>query len=142
MSIKIQVAMCKDCNGYYCAAPLEKKDVHHPEIIDHFFYHGEPWFTLDKSTFAKFKNYKNTEIIIVDLHQHQKQDQQYCRCIKKKAVYKKKYTHSSARKQKEVVFVEKNDADTDIYFKDLYYTYNNFHGLNNNSYSNSNRKFH
>lgn len=134
--------MCKDCNGYYCSAPLEKKDIDHPEIIDHFFYHGEPWFTLDKNTFSKFKNYENTEIVIIDLDQHQKHDHQYCRCTKKKAVSKKKYVHSVTRKQKDVVLIEKNEADNDIYFKDLYYTYNNFHGLNTNNYNSSNRKFH
>lgn len=141
MSVQIQVALCKDCNGHLSSAPLNKKDIHHPEITDHFFYYGEPFFTLDKSVFAKFRDYENTEIITVDLHKYQSQDHQYCKCIKRKAVSRKKYKHNASKKQKEAVFVEKNDIDNDIYFKDLYYTYNNFHGINSNTYGSSNMKF-
>ncbi|MEA1848717.1 MULTISPECIES: hypothetical protein [Chryseobacterium] len=141
MSIKIQVAKCTDCNGYYSSAPLENKDIFNPEITDHYFYHGEPWFTLDLNAFEKFKKYERTEIKVVELDEHRKQDHLHCHCPKKKTVSKKKYAYSASKKQHTLPAIEKYDADTDIYFKDLYYTYNNFHGINAGNYSNSNRKF-
>lgn len=142
MSIKIQVALCTDCNGYYSSAPLEKKDIFHPEITDHYFYHGEPRFTLDIDGFEKFKKFENTEIKVFDLDEHRTQDHLHCHCLKKKQTSKKKYTYKAPKKEKIISTIEKIDADTDIYFKDLYYTYNNFHGISSNNYSNSNRKYH
>lgn len=142
MSIKIQVAVCTDCSGYYSSAPLEKKDILNPEITDHFFYHGEPWFTLDINGFEKFRKYENTEIKIMELKDHQKQDHLHCHCLKKKAASKKKYVYSASKKEKSIPMTEKIDAETDIYFKDLYYTYNNFHGISQSTYNNGNRKFH
>ena len=129
MSIKIQVATCTQCNGYYSAAPLEQKHTHHPEIIDHFFYHGEPWFTLDQKAFEKFTNHEKIKVIIIDLHTHIQHDHLYCRCEKKTAPTKINYTYEVSDFQKPLSILEKNEIENEIYFKDLYYTYNNFHGI-------------
>ncbi|MCJ8155116.1 hypothetical protein MKJ01_15210 [Chryseobacterium sp. SSA4.19] len=139
MSIKIQVAMCTKCNGYSSAAPLEKKDSNHPEIIDHFFYHGEPWFTLEQETFEKSKRYAQTEIVVMDLEQHVENDHLYCHCNKK--AIKENHIPAVSKRQKTDLVIEKYEVETEIYFKDLYYTYNNFHGIHPAGNYNSNRKY-
>ncbi|HAO06692.1 MAG TPA: hypothetical protein DCQ50_06810 [Chryseobacterium sp.] len=142
MSIQIQVARCTQCKGYTSAAPTEKKYSNHPDIIDYYFYHGEPAFTLDLKTFEKFRNLENTEIEIVELHDHEKNDHQHCKCVKKsvqKALSAKKEVFSMP---KNPFAAEKSEMDNEIYFKDLYYTYNNFHGVSSSQqYGNSGRKF-
>lgn len=142
MSIKIQVAICTQCNGYYSSAPLEKKDAGHPEIIDHFFYHGEPWFTLEQETFDQCRSYEHTEIAVVDLHEHAQNDHQYCHC-KKNVITEEKILSAGPKLQKSIPVAEKYEIETEIYFKDLYYTYNNFHGIQIPAASNynSNRKY-
>lgn len=140
MSIKIQVAVCTQCNGYYSSAPLEKKHSNHPKIIDHFFYHGEPWFTLEQEIFEKYKTYEHTEIQVVDLHQHSKNDHQYCHC-KKKAFTENNILSVVPKLQKSNPVIEKYEVETEIYFKDLYYTYNNFHGIHPPTHYNSSRKY-
>jgi hypothetical protein len=140
MSIKIQVAMCTKCNGYYSAAPLEKKDSNHPEIIDHFFYHGEPWFTLEQETFEKCKGYAQTEIMVMDLNEHAANDHVHCHC-KKKAAKEENHIQAVAKKEKSHLVIEKYEVENEIYFKDLYYTYNNFHGIHPAGNYNSNRKY-
>ncbi len=137
MSIKIQVAVCTQCNGYYSATTLEQKHSTHPEIIDHFFYHGEPWFTLDQKTFEKCRNYENTKIMVVDLDQHIKHDHLYCNCQKKANPVKTNYNYEVSDLQKTSSLTEKIEIDTEIYFKDLYYTYNNFHGIAVNNHHRS-----
>lgn len=137
MSIKIQVATCTQCNGYYSAAPLEQKHINHPDIIDHFFYHGEPWFTLDQKTFENCKNYEHTEIIVMDLDEHVKQDHLYCHCNKKVLPVKTNYNYEISDYQKAASVIEKIETETEIYFKDLYYTYNNFHGMPMNNHHRS-----
>ncbi len=129
MSIKIQVAVCTECNGYFSAAPLEQKNATHPDITDHFFYHGEPWFTLDCKTFDKSRNMEHTQIVITDLAEHAKNDHQYCHCKKKEVTAKVKYSYESLSAERYIPNMEKNEIETEIYFKDLYYTYNNFHGI-------------
>lgn len=142
MSIQIQVARCTQCKGYTSAAPTEQKYSNHPDIIDHYFYHGEPAFTLDLKTFEKFRNLEDTEIEIVELHDHEKNDHQHCKCVKKpvqKALSAKKEVFSMP---KNPFAAEKSEMDNEIYFKDLYYTYNNFHGVSSSQqYGNSGRKF-
>ena len=140
MSIKIQVAMCTKCNGYYSSAPLEEKDSNHPEIIDHFFYHGEPWFTLEQDTFNKCKGYAHTEIMVMDLNEHAENDHEYCHC-EKKVVKEGNHIQAVAKKEKNHLVIEKYEVENEIYFKDLYYTYNNFHGIHPGSNYNSNRKY-
>lgn len=140
MSIPIKIAFCTECNGYHSATPSDKKYNNHTDIIDHFFYHGEPFFTLDHSTFEKAAKLENTEIRTIDLQEHIKQDHLYCYCKKKNNAAKKNYSYESADSANQPVINEKY-GDTDYYFKDLYFTYNNFHGLatgNNKNYS-SNR---
>lgn len=144
MSIKIQVAQCTECKGYTSAAPLETKHTFHPEVVDHFFYHGEPAFTLDLKTFEKFKNLENTEVLIMDLKEHEENDHLHCSCVKKPA---QKPIYSQTQKEiygipKNPFAADKHEVENEIYFKDLYYTYNNFHGINSaNHYGNSGRKF-
>ncbi|WP_294201113.1 hypothetical protein [Chryseobacterium sp. sg2396] len=129
MSIKIQVAVCTHCKGYFSAAPFEQKNANHPDIIDHFFYHGEPWFTLDCKTFEKSKNLENTRIVITDLEEHVKDDHRYCHCKKKEIPVRSPYSYESSQAEKYTPYLEKNELETEIYFKDLYYTYNNFHSI-------------
>lgn len=127
MSIQIKIAFCTECNGYHSATPLDKKNSNHDDIIDHFFYHGEPFFTLDHSTFEKAAKLENTEIRIMSFEEHIQQDDLYCHCKKKKVRAKKNYTYGSIDSVPQPV-VEKY-SDSDYYFKDLYHTYNNFHGF-------------
>lgn len=129
MSIKIQVAVCTECKGYFSAAPLEQKNASHPDIIDHFFYHGEPWFTLDCKTFEKSRNMENSRIIVTDLENHAENDHRQCRCKKKEVPAKAAYSYESYQTEKCIPQLERNEMETEIYFKDLYYTYNNFHGI-------------
>ncbi len=129
MSIKIQVAVCTKCKGYFSAAPLEQKNANHPDIIDHFFYHGEPWFTLECKTFEKSRNMEDTKVVITDLEEHAKNDHNYCHCKKKEVYTRLQYSYESSQLEKYVPYLEKNEMETEIYFKDLYYTYNNFHGI-------------
>jgi len=129
ISINIRVAFCTTCRGYYAATPVNKEHCNHPEIIDHFFYHGEPWFTLNNNTFEKMTSNNHTEIRILELSEHRTHDHQYCYCSKKalptKLVEEKpvidKKNMSSVRDYYEVY--------ADVYFKDLYHTYNNFHEI-------------
>lgn len=141
MSIKIQVAVCTECKGYFSAAPLEQKNATHPDITDHFFYHGEPWFTLDCKTFDKSKNLENTKIIITDLKEHAKDDHRYCHCKKREVSARIKYAYESLPVEKSIPYLEKNEMETEIYFKDLYYTYNNFHGIAGSGRRNSGTNF-
>lgn len=110
MSIKIKVAFCKKCDGYSCATPVEKKHIQHPEIIDHYFYHGEPYFTLDHNTFENHIQYENMEVKLISFSEHVKMDHLYCSCLKKADILQ------------EFEVIEK--LETDIYFKDLYKFYN------------------
>jgi hypothetical protein len=142
MSIQIKIAFCTECNGYHSATTSDRKYNNHSDIIDHFFYHGEPFFTFDHSTFEKAAKLENTEILTMSLDEHVKQDHLYCYCKKKKNVTtKKKSTYESVDSAYQSVTNEKY-SDTDYYFKDLYHTYNNFHGASqqNNKNYNSNRK--
>ncbi|KQM29936.1 hypothetical protein ASE55_05230 [Chryseobacterium sp. Leaf201] len=121
---------------------MEKKDTGHPEIIDHFFYHGEPWFTLEQETFDRCRGYEHTEIAVVDLHEHAQNDHQYCHC-KKNVITEEKILSAGPKLQKSIPVAEKYEIETEIYFKDLYYTYNNFHGIQIPAAGNynSNRKY-
>ncbi len=110
MSIIIKVAFCKKCKGYSCATPIEKKHIQHPEVIDHYFYHGEPYFTLDHNTFENHIQYENIEVKLISFSEHVKADHLYCNCLKKTVVLK------------EFEIIER--YETDIYFKDLYKFYN------------------
>lgn len=132
------MAFCTTCNGYSCATPSEKKYCSHPDIIDHFFYHGEPWFTLDHDTFEESVNQENTELRTLNLDEHMKNDHAYCHCIKKAAPQTAKFIHETADTYAEPFLQENYDLDNDIYFKDLY-TYNNFHWISasNNHYRNT-----
>ncbi|MDH6253338.1 hypothetical protein M2347_003065 [Chryseobacterium sp. H1D6B] len=139
MSIKIKVAFCKECNGYYSSTPAEKNNNNHPDIIDHFLYHGEPWVTLDHQAFEQYKNYENLEVRTVSLQQHMKKDHLYCTCKKKIQIKKAVYMYELKKTENNNDPIEKYEVDTDIYFRDLYYTYNTFHGIGANHKHNSTR---
>lgn len=128
--MKIKVAFCTQCQGYSAATPAEKKYINHPDIIDHFFYHGEPWFTLDHDTFEALKNLEDTEVKIISLQEHTENDHRYCMC------HKNTITTSSASVAEEdyigsdpVSWYDHQRIDADYYFTDLYHTYNTFHGI-------------
>ncbi len=128
-SINVKVAFCTECNGYYTATPDSGEDCNHPEIIDHYFYHGEPHFTLNRNSFEKNTQFLKTEIRTLKLSDHQAADHLHCNCLKEINSLK----NVSDKKQKEhkiSVVSEILEIDADIYFQDLYYTYNNFHGSN------------
>jgi len=125
-SISIKVAFCKSCKGYSSATPVDKKDHTHPEIIDQFFYHGEPWFTFDQKTFDKKAQYEEIDIRILDLSIHRIKDNKYCHCSKTKKASK---PNIIAARKMDSVFTPSEYSETDVYFQDLYHTYHNFHGL-------------
>lgn len=129
-SIDVKVAFCTECKGYYAATPAKKEDSNHPEIIDHYFYHGEPRFTLNPQSFALSTQWSNTEIRTISLLNHQENDHHHCNCVKngedRKIVI-------NTKDHKLVLSPENSEVDSDIYFTDLYYTYNNFHGVTTSS---------
>lgn len=128
--INVKVAFCTECEGYYAATPVKVEDYNHPEIIDHYFYHGEPHFTLCKNSFEENAQFLNTEIRIVELSEHQANDHRFCHCLKKANSLR---TVALGKNQKETLFpvqIDKVEMDAEIYFTDLYHTYNNFHGVN------------
>lgn len=128
-SINVTVAFCTICNGYHAATLEKKEDINHPDIIDHYFYHGEPHFTLNINSFPDIIRSSDTEIRTMKLADHQKKDKQHCNCTESKR-NKRMVTLEAKRKNHTVLLQpEINDSDTDIYFNDLYYTYNNFHGF-------------
>lgn len=128
-SISIRVAFCANCKGYCSATPVDKKDHDHPEIIDQFFYHGEPWFTFDQKTFEAKTQYQGIDVKVLDLAVHRIKDRNYCHCIKTKKVVKT--THISTPPKTDLAYFtsDYHEAESDLYFKDLYHTYQNFHGL-------------
>jgi len=124
MSLKIKVAFCTQCKGYRSSTPEGKISVNHPEFIDHFFYHGEPWVTLDSDTFEKCSSDENVDVRTVTLEKHAENDKMYCHCQKENSVLKLIYPGYEAKE-----IIERFEVETDPYFKDLYYTARNFHGL-------------
>lgn len=140
MSIQIKIAFCTKCKGYYSSTTADKKNNNHPDIIDHFLYHGEPWFTLDHHTFDHNKNFENIEVRTLSLEDHRENDHVYCHCEKKARAEKKVYMYELKKTEKTEntnEFIEKYEVDTDIYFRDLYYTYNTFHGMGSAHHKNA-----
>lgn len=126
MALELQLAHCEACNGYYSSTVLDTRDLNHPEIIDHYFYHGEPWFTLDRKTFDYSLNQQSKHIRIVDFEEHLKDDQRYCNCakstkLKKDSVYHQVLSRNASKK------AISEFIDQDIYFYDLYITSHNYH---------------
>lgn len=115
MSLELQLAHCNICSGYYSSTVLNSKDLGSPAIIDHYFYHGEPWFTLDKKTFDLSVDRRSADVKVVNFEEHLKDDHKYCTCNNLTASF-------TTNKQ-----MPTDDTDHDIYFYDLYITYNNFH---------------
>ena len=126
MALKLQLAHCAACNGYYSSTVLNPKDLNHPEIVDHYFYHGEPWFTLDKKKFDQSVDHPDADVRIVDFEEHIKNDNCYCTCASKTKSRKDYLYHliPNLHTQKKTI---KEYIDQDIYFYDLYITSNNFH---------------
>lgn len=126
MALELQLAHCEACNGYYSSTVLDTKDLDHPEIIDHYFYHGEPWFTLDKKTFDHSINLQAAKVRIVDFEEHLKDDQRYCTCAKS-AKLKKDFVYHQAPNRNASRKAISEFIDQDIYFYDLYITAHNYH---------------
>lgn len=126
MALELQLAHCDACNGYYSSTVLNPRDLNHPDIIDHYFYHGEPWFTLDKKTFDHSVDHQEANVRIVDFEEHIKDDHSYCTCAQKGKQRKDYLYHltPNLNTQKKAI---KEYIDQDIYFYDLYITSNNFH---------------
>lgn len=126
MAPKLQLAHCDACNGYYSSTVLHSKDLSNPEIIDHYFYHGEPWFTLDKKTFDDKVDHLNGKVVTVDFEEHIKDDKRYCNCASKTRHTKEHlyYLSPNINRNKKAL---NEYVDQDIYFYDLYITYNNVH---------------
>ncbi|UFH33110.1 hypothetical protein LNP04_05150 [Chryseobacterium sp. C-71] len=129
-SINVKVAFCTECKGYYAATPTKKEDCNHPEIIDHYFYHGEPYFTLNQRSFESNTQLSNTEVRILKLSDHQANDHQHCNCVKDIVQRKKIASKSEYNESKLITSTENSEMEADVYFTDLYCTYNNFHGIN------------
>lgn len=126
MALELQLAHCGTCNGYYSSTVVNPNDLQNPKIIDHYFYHGEPWFTLDKKTFGLSTSQQATDVRIVDFEEHQKVDHQYCTCnrmVDSKNDLKCNLISNTHMSDKTV----NEYTEEDIYFYDLYITYNNFH---------------
>lgn len=129
-SINVKVAFCTECKGYYAATPAKKEDCNHPEIIDHYFYHGEPHFTLNQRSFESNTQLSNTEVRILKLSDHQANDHQHCNCVKTIEQRKTVTLKSEPKEHKLITSTENSEMEADVYFTDLYCTYNNFHGIN------------
>jgi len=123
--INIKVAFCQQCGGYHSSTPADLSQVNHPEIVDHFFYHGEPWFTLCHQTFKKAELLEETEVRMVPLNQHREYDYMYCRCNKKVKkgtvvpLYQFLQSHYSQP-------ITKTEYENDLYFRDVYRLCYNF----------------
>jgi hypothetical protein len=128
-SISIRVAFCTSCNGYCSATPVDKNDHNHPEVIDQFFYHGEPWFTFDQKKFEAKTQFEGIDVRTLDLAVHRIKDRKYCHCIKAKKVAKTTHISTSVKAEQAYFTSDYNEVETDLYFQDLYHTYQNFHGL-------------
>ncbi|MGE6397262.1 hypothetical protein [Chryseobacterium scophthalmum] len=125
--IFIKVAFCQKCSGYHASTYADSSQKNNPEIVDHYFYHGEPYFTFNQSSFNKAEQLEYTEVKILQLKEHQKNDLQYCGCKKKprklSTVIKSiSFSESSTQmpKYEEV-------SETEIYFRDVYRLSYNFH---------------
>lgn len=124
-NINIKVAFCQNCGGYHSATPADYNQIDHPEIIDHFFYHGEPWFTLDPEIFKKAEMLENTVTKILPLHHHQIYDYMYCTCVKE--IKKDKCRVYTFTVPNYTPAVKKTDKEIDAYFRDVYSLCYNFH---------------
>ena len=122
MPVKLQLAHCVKCHGYISSLLLNKSYIHHPSVIAPSFHHEEPYFTFDKSTFEKAVRNIDSEVKVVNFNDHLKEAHYYCNCKSTECEgkiknYIPKYENANS-----------NDyTDQDIYFYDLYITYNNVH---------------
>lgn len=126
MALELQLAHCETCNGYCSSTIMNKRDAEHPEIIDHYFYHGEPWFTLDAETFEESVQNRSADVQVVDFEEHLKDDLQYCTCDSTAMSESKQVAYHTAN-----IFSYKSELkeyiQNDNYFYDLYIAYHNFH---------------
>ncbi|MCD1117411.1 hypothetical protein [Chryseobacterium turcicum] len=124
--IYIKVAFCQKCSGYHASTYADSSQKNNPEIIDHYFYHGEPYFTLNPSSFSKAEQLEYTTIKTIPLKEHKKNDHKYCGCKKKiKAVFvtqKINFSESSTITPK-----YEDVSEVEIYFRDIYRLSYNFH---------------
>lgn len=125
-NIYIKVAFCKTCGGYHSSAPAILSQMYHPEIIDHYFYHGEPWFTLDQSVFELAEKMEATETKIMNLEDHTEKDLNYCSCIKKNQQVTKSPVENLPLYPK-IIPIKQNVETEDFYFGDVYQLCYNFH---------------
>lgn len=126
-NIYIKVAYCTNCGGYHSSTPENLAQINHPEIIDHYFYHGEPWFTLDQSVFKMSEMLEETEIKRINLTEHREHDHEYCHCKKKiQTAVKTPFDQFSIYPN--TLPVAKTPIETEeVYFRDVYQLSYNFH---------------
>ncbi|MCX8534067.1 hypothetical protein [Chryseobacterium luquanense] len=126
-NIYIKVAFCKNCGGYHSSAPENLSQINHPEIIDHYFYHGEPWFTLNQSVFETAALMNATEVKRMNLNDHRENDQDYCLCAKKiQTVTKTPFDQFSVYSNTISAAKQSVEAE-EFYFRDVYQLCYNFH---------------
>ncbi|KFC19427.1 hypothetical protein [Chryseobacterium sp. FH1] len=122
MPVKLQLANCSHCKGYILSTIINTEDKYHPLILNHYLQHGESRFTLDKKIFDRTVSETMSEIQVVNFKEHLKNQENYCTCnCKDKGRIHQFYDKRSSIKTKD------ENTDQDVYFYDLYLTYNNFH---------------
>lgn len=122
MPVKLQLADCSHCKGFILSTVINTEDKYHPLILNHYLQHGEARFTLDKKIFECTVNETTSEIRVVNLKEHLKSQHNYCNCYSDdNAKSNHCYDIKAFKKAKD------ENTDIDVYFYDLYLTYNNFH---------------
>jgi hypothetical protein len=124
--IFIKVAFCQKCSGYHASTYADASQKNNPEIIDHYFYHGEPFFTLNQSSFGKAEQLEYTTIKTVQLNEHRKNDLNYCGCKKKLKSPLVTQNISFSESSTQVPKYEEV-SEVEIYFRDVYRLSYNFH---------------
>lgn len=123
--INLKVAYCKLCNGYRSSIATSEINNNHAEVIDHYLYHGSPWFTFDKEIFSQIISQRDIVIREVRLSTHKESDRNYCKCPQ----FTTYDTLTVVAPQGEI----RNDkvitdfSDTEYYFRDVYHLASMFH---------------
>ena len=124
--INIKVAFCLQCGGYHSSAPADFSQVNDPEVTDHFFYHGEPWFTLNKETFEKALLLEDTVVKTLSLSNHKINDKKYCKCTRSPKPVNKIQVYSFPVSD-EILMNKNQVSDSELYFTEVYRLCYNFH---------------
>ncbi len=123
--INLKVAYCTQCDGYRTSIVTSKINNKHDDVIDHYLYHGSPWFTFDYQVFSEISSKKDVEIREVGLSQHRKNDRKYCTCdqVSTHEVITAITPKVVAKKHR----ISTDFSDADYYFRDVYHLASMFH---------------